>query len=96
MATKMTFSLDEETVARLRRTAETLRKPKSMVVREAIYDYAERVGRLGEAERKRLLDAFDRLIPAIEERPQSEVEAELSEIRRARQHGGRRSGTSEG
>lgn len=86
---KMTFSLDEATAARLAHTAETLNKPKSEVVREAIQDYAEKMGRLGEAERRRLLSAFDELIPLIPKRPISEVEEELEDVRRAREDGGR-------
>ena len=90
MATiKMTFTLDEATAARLRDAAAALRKPKSEVVREAIADYAERVGRLTEAERRRLLGVFDELVPAIPARPENEVDAELAEIRRARRVGGR-------
>ena len=90
MATiKMTFTLDEATAARLRDAAAALRKPKSEVVREAIADYAERVGRLTEAERRRLLGVFDELVPAIPARPVNEVDAELAEIRRARRVGGR-------
>jgi hypothetical protein len=90
MATlKMTFSLDEPTAVRLEQTAAALRKPKSEIVREAILDYAERVGRLTEAERRRLLDVFDELVPAIQPRPVDEVEAELAELRRARRLGGR-------
>lgn len=94
MATvKMTFSLDRETAARLDRTAERLRKPKSEVVREAIAEYAERVGRLSEGERRELLRSFDRLVAAIPPRPVAEVEAELAEVRGARRagrHGARR------
>ena len=46
---KMTFSLDEPTAARLNEASTALGKPKSEVVREAIRDYAERMGRLSEA-----------------------------------------------
>lgn len=81
---KMTFSVDEETAAHLAYAADALHKPKSQVVREAIADYADRVGRLTEAERRRLLDAFDTLVPAIPVRPEQEVIAELAELRRAR------------
>lgn len=91
MAIKVTFTLDDQTVARLRRTAERLGKAKSQVVREAIEDYSQRIGRLSEGERLRLLSAFDELLPHIPERPVSEVEKELREIRRARRGGGRRS-----
>jgi hypothetical protein len=90
MATiKMTFSLDEPTAMRLEQAAASLRKPKSEIVREAILDYAERVGRLTEAERRRLLNIFDEMVPAIQARPVGEVEAELVELRRARRVGGR-------
>lgn len=88
-STKMTFSLDERTVARLNQTAKRLRKAKSQVVREAIEEYAERVGRLSETERRRLLRAFDELVTAIPERPLAEGEREIADIRRARRDGGR-------
>jgi len=91
MAVKMTFSLDEETAARLRHAAETLLKPKSEIVREAIHDYSERIGKLGEAERQRMLQAFDRLVPAIPEGPVAATDAELEQLRRTRRRGGRRS-----
>ncbi|MDA2939132.1 ribbon-helix-helix protein, CopG family [Acidobacteria bacterium AH-259-A15] len=91
MAIKLTVTLDDDTVRRLRQTAECLGKPKSHIVREAIHDYSERIGRLSERERLRLLKAFDELVPAIPERPVSEVQKELREIRRARRGGGRRS-----
>ena len=87
---KMTFTVDAETAARLRDAAAALRRSKSQVVREAIADYADRVGRLTETERRRLLGAFDELAPAIPGRPQPEVAKELAEIRRARRVGGRR------
>jgi len=90
MATvKMTFSLDESTAARLADAASALRKPKSEIVREAILDYAERVGRLTEAERRRLLSVFDEMIPAIPARPDDDVDAELAELRQSRRLGGR-------
>lgn len=90
MATiKMTFSLDEPTAARLEEAASSLRKPKSEVVRAAILDYAERVGRLTEAERGRLLRVFDEVVPAIPATPVREVDSELARLRRSRRLGGR-------
>jgi hypothetical protein len=59
------------------------------VVREAIHDYHLRVGKLSEAERRRMLADFDRLIPMIPSRPAAEVDKELYEIRKARRRGGR-------
>jgi len=92
MATiKVTFTLDGDTISRLRATAERLALPKSEVVREAIRDFSDRTGRLSERERQRLLEAFDRLVPGIPSRPLRDVERELAELRRARRAGGRRS-----
>lgn len=90
----MTFSLDAATAGCLRDAAASLRKPQSEIVREAIREYSERVGRLSEAERRRLLSVFDELVPAIPTRSVEEVDRELAELRRARRHSGR--GTSSG
>lgn len=87
--TKVTFTLDTDTVSKLAEVAARLSKPKIQVVREAIVAYHARLGQLGDADRHLLLDAFDRLVPAIPRRPAREVEAELEEIRRARRAGGR-------
>ena len=92
---KVTFTLDERTVARLRRAAERMSVPKSQVVREAIGEYSARIGRLGEEERLRLLRTFDEVVPAIPERPAAEVEREIREVRKARRAGGRRPGSEE-
>ena len=89
-ATKVTFTLDSETISRLSTTAERLAIPKSAVVREAIRDFSDRAGRLGERERRRMLEAFDRLVPAIPRRPLRDVERELAEIRSDRRAVGRR------
>ncbi len=80
--TKVTFTLDPDTLALLRTTAERLALPKSAVVREAIRDFSDRARRLGEGERRRLLATFDRLVPAIPKRPLRDVERELAELRR--------------
>lgn len=92
---KVTFTLDEPTVAFLDRTAERLGLPKSQVVREAIRVYGEQAGRLSATERERMLGVFDEVTPDIPDRPRSEVEAELEEIRAARRTGGRRSAGAE-
>lgn len=88
-AVKMTFSLDETTATRLRQAAARLDKPQSEVVREAIQEYAARIGRLSEAERLRLLRTFDELVARIPERPLAEVEQELARIRESRGTGRR-------
>lgn len=91
MAVKMTFSLDEDTAERLRRAAETRHKSMSQVLREAIGEYSERLGKLSETERRRMLGSFDELVPKIPERPLAEVDEEIEAVRQARQAGGRRS-----
>jgi metal-responsive CopG/Arc/MetJ family transcriptional regulator len=88
--TKVTFTFDQATIARLNSAAERLAKPKSEIVREAIHDYHERIGKLSESERMRMLAALHEIAKRPPSRPQSEVDAELKEIRRARRHGGRR------
>jgi hypothetical protein len=87
---KMTFTFDDETVDTLRRTAARLKKPQSVVVREAIQDYATRSDRLSEEERKHLLKVFDRMVARIPRRNQAEADAEIADIRLARKTGGRR------
>jgi hypothetical protein len=87
---RVTFSLDEATVAAIRRTAERLRKPQSQVVREAVADYAARSDRLSETERLRLLDVLDRLQAARPTRTARNVDRELAALRRTRREGGRR------
>ena len=88
---KVTFTLDQATVDRLQDAATRLARPKSEVVRDAILDYYERIGRLSERERLGMLRAFDELVPRIPARSRAAVESELAEIRRARKSGGRRS-----
>jgi hypothetical protein len=86
---RVTFTLDDETVMTLRRTAARLHKPQSRVVREAIGEYAARAGKLSDEERTRMLKILDTMLPAIPRRPAREVDAELREIRRARRRWGR-------
>lgn len=90
-STKVTFTLDDATIARLGDAAQRLAIPKSEVVREAIQEYHARIGRLSDAERRRLLADFDRLVPLIPNRPEAEVKRELEKIRKSRRHGGRKS-----
>ena len=49
--TKVTFTLDRATIARIQQAASSLALPKSQVVREAIAEFSERIGRLSERER---------------------------------------------
>ena len=87
---KVTFTLDEATVASLRRSAARLARPQSQIVREAVQEYAQRIGKLSEQERLRLLRILDTIMSRPPSRPVAEVDGELEAIRAARRHGGRR------
>ena len=87
---KVTFTLDDRTVSRLRQTAARANKPQSQVVREAVNDYADRVGRLSETERVRMLAALDAIVCRKPIRTPADVDRELRAIRTARRSGGRR------
>jgi predicted DNA-binding protein len=88
---KATFTLDEDTIAKLNETAQRLSKPKSEVVREAIKGYrgADTSDRLSEAESRRrveILKAYALLPPT---RSSAETDRELAELRASRRRGGR-------
>ena len=89
---RVTFSLDDETVAQIRRTAARLRRPQSHIVRDAVADYATRTDRLSERERQHLMGVLERLRDAKPTRSAAVVDAELKSIRTARRAGGRRHG----
>jgi predicted DNA-binding protein len=86
---KATFTLDQATIKRLQLASERLGRPKSQIVREAIHNYPEHLGRLTEEERVRMLRVIDEMVPMIPRRPVEEVEAELKAIREARRRGWR-------
>jgi predicted transcriptional regulator len=81
---KVTFTLDDETVERLRRLAIRLGRAQSQVVRESIKEYEARSDKLSEEERQRLLAVMDRIMKAPPPRAQAEVDTELREIKAAR------------
>jgi Arc/MetJ-type ribon-helix-helix transcriptional regulator len=87
---KVTFSLDEATVAEIRRTAERLGTAQSHVVREAVAEYAARADRVSERERLRALTILERLRKTPASRPAAAVDDELRVLRAARRKGGRR------
>lgn len=88
--TKVTFTLDQVTNQILQNTADRLAKAKSEIVREAIMEFHDRLGRLSGRERLSMLRAFDELVPKIAERSAGEVDRELAGVRQARKTGGRR------
>ena len=87
---KMTFTLDDATVAEIRRTAQRLGTAQSQVVRAAIAEFAARADRLPERERLRMLGVLDRLRGEPATRSAAAADAELRAIRAARRQGGRR------
>ena len=84
---KLTFSLDDETVRTLRRVAERTRKAQSLVVREAIVEYAAREETLPDAERQRRLSVLQALSAQRPTRPAAAVDRELRDVRRTRRTG---------
>jgi hypothetical protein len=87
---KVTFTFDKATISRLEDAADRLALPKSEVVREAILEYHDRIGKLSERERLRMLRTFDEVIPSVPPRDPREVDRELRAIRQARHSGGRK------
>jgi hypothetical protein len=84
---KMTFSLDDETVRTLRMIAERKQKPQSVVVREAIVEYAAKDEKLSDAERARKLHLIRQLRSQPATRDQGSVDRELDDLRRSRKTG---------
>jgi predicted transcriptional regulator len=89
---KVTFSLDDEAVRLLRRAAERTRKPQSLVVREAIAQYAAREEKLSDEERERLLKVLRDIKGRPVTRSQDDVDRELQDVRRSRRSGWSRPG----
>jgi len=88
---KMTFTFDELTVEILRRTSARLKKPNSVVVREAIQNYAESADRLSDDERRHMVRLLDRIVDSPTNRTGVSVDKEIRDIRATRRRGGRRS-----
>ena len=87
---RVTFSLDDATVAEIKRTAARLKTPQSQVVRDAVAEYAAHADRMPERERLRVLGVLERLREAKPSRAAKDVDAEITALRAARRRGGRR------
>ena len=85
---KMTFTLDDATVATLRRTAERHKKPQSWVVREAVADYAAKSDQLTPEEKARMLDALERFRHTPIVGTDADVAREIAGIRASRRASG--------
>jgi predicted transcriptional regulator len=81
---KVTFTLDDATIATIKRAAARHRKPQSWVVREAVSEYGAKADQLTPEEQKRMLEALERLQRAPVTRSQADVDREIAEIRRSR------------
>jgi Ribbon-helix-helix protein, copG family len=88
--TKVTFTLDRVSIERLQDAADRLAVAKSEIVREAIMEFYDRLGRLSDRERSAMLRTFDELVPKIGPRSAAAVDRELAEVRQTRKAGGRR------
>jgi predicted transcriptional regulator len=84
---KMTFSLDDETVRTLRAVAERKQKPQSVVVREAIVEYAAKDEKLSDTERARKLQLIRGLKSQPATRDHASVDRELDDLRHSRKAG---------
>ena len=93
MATKVTYTLDDETVRRIRKLADRSRKSQSLVVREAVAHYAAREEKLTPEEREQKLAVLRELSARRAQpgdRTAEDVDRELRELRVARRSRGRR------
>lgn len=91
MATvKVTFTLDKTSLERLQDAADRLAIAKSEVVREAIMEFHDRLGKLSQRERSAMLRTFDEVVPRIPVGGVAAADREIREVRQARRRGGRR------
>lgn len=88
--TKVTFTLDRISIEKLHDAADQLAVAKSEIVREAIIEFHDRLGRLSDRERSAMLRTFDEVVPGIARRSAAAVDRELADVRQARKTGGRR------
>ena len=88
--TKVTFTLDSVSIQRLQDAADRLAVAKSEVVREAIMEFHDRLGKLSDRERSAMLRTFDEFVPRIPPRSAKLVDGEIAQVRQARKAGGRR------
>jgi hypothetical protein len=86
---KVTYTLDDETVAAIRRVATRSNRPQSAIVRAAVAAYGDG-DRLPESDRRRMLTALRAYQAAMPTRSMAAVEKELREIRASRRIGWQR------
>jgi predicted transcriptional regulator len=90
MPRKVTYTLDDATVAKIRRTAARTNKPQSAIVREAVARYGEGLDHPPPEEVRRKLKILDAIMAMPPTRSAGAVDRELQELRRSRRAGWRR------
>lgn len=90
VAIKVTYTLDDETVAKIRLAATRTNKPQSAIVREAVAHYAADRDRPGPEDIRRKLRILDAIMAMPPTRTTRAVDRELLELRKSRRAGWRR------
>lgn len=90
MVSKVTFTLDDDTVRTIRRLADRSHKPQSLVVREAVAHYAAADQKTTPEERERWIRTFDELVARVPPRAAADVTKEQEDIRQSRRESWRR------
>jgi len=87
---KVTYTLDDETVERIRRAAQRDQRPKSSVVREAVARYATESERLSADEIREQLRILDAIAETPSTRSARAVDDELRRLAESRRSGWQR------
>ena len=87
---KVTYTLDDDTVEKIRRTAARTNQPQSAVVREAVAQYAPDADRMLPTEIQAKLRLCDAIMAKPPTRPQKDVDLELRQLRESRRIGWQR------
>jgi predicted transcriptional regulator len=90
MTIKVTYTLDDETVAKIRLAATRANKPQSAIVREAVAHYAADPERPGHEDVRRKLRILDAILATPPTRTARAVDQELRELRKSRRAGWQR------
>ena len=86
---KVTFTVDDDTVAAIRRAAAREQRPQSAIVRDAIAAYPSTTDRLLPAERDRRLKVLREYAAAMPRTSATAVDRELRDLRASRRAAGR-------
>jgi|ETN07SMinimDraft_1059922.scaffolds.fasta_scaffold611938_1 predicted transcriptional regulator len=87
---KVTYTLDDETVERIERTAARDQRPRSAVVREAVARYAAESGRLSPEDIREQLRIVDAIADMPPTRSARAVDTELRGLEASRRSGWQR------